>query len=288
MRALFRGRVNTRRRGHEGRSTTGCQATDTYGQVVSFDVSADAYGRFMGRYSRPLAAALLDHLGPRIGRPVLDVGCGPGALTEALVERAPIGASGIHAVDPSVQFVRAVDVLPVTAVVAVAERLPFADGVFDAALAQLVVHLMADPVAGLREMARVTAPGGLVAASVWDHAGDGGPLSTFWRAARNLDPTAPDESTLPGVARGQLQELAATAGWAGVVASVLAVDVVHPGFDEWWEPFMLGVGPAGAYVAGLSDAARGELRAHCRDLLPEESFVVPAKAWLVVGSSPRR
>ena len=252
---------------------------------MSFAVSADAYGRFMGRYSRPLATAFLDELGPRIGHRILDVGCGPGAVTEALVGR--VDPSGIHAVDPSVGFVRAVrDALPVTAAAAVAERLPFADGVFDAALAQLVVHFMTDPVVGLREMARVTAPGGLVAASVWDHADGGSPLSTFWRAARDLDPAAPDESRLPGAARGQLQRLSEAADWVDIVESALAVDVRHPGFDEWWEPFTLGVGPAGAYVAGLSDAARGELRARCRDAVPDGSFVVRAKAWLVVGSSP--
>jgi SAM-dependent methyltransferase len=176
--------------------------------------------------------------------------------------------------------------LPVAAAVAAAERLPFAAGVFDTALAQLVVHFMADPVAGLREMGRVTAPGGVVAASVWDHGSDGGPLSAYWRVVRDLDPTAPDESRLPGSAGGQLHALAEAAGLADVVETSLAVEVDHPGFEEWWEPFTLGVGPAGHYVAGLSDQAREKLRARCREVLPDGAFTVRASAWVVIGSAP--
>ena len=117
------------------------------------------------------------------GRRVLDVGCGPGALTAELVRR--VGADSVSAVDPSEPFVAAaterhpgVDVRQGSA-----EQLPFPDDAFDAALGQLVVHFMADPVAGLTEMARVTRRGGVVAACVWDHAGGGGPLSRFWEAA---------------------------------------------------------------------------------------------------------
>ena len=131
---------------------------------MSFDVSADAYTRFMGRYSEPLAALFADLAGVRRGQRVLDVGCGPGALTAELAGR--LGAGAVCAVDPSQPFAAAVaERLPgVEVSVAAAERLPFPAGVFDAALAQLVVHFMADPVAGLREMGRVTRPGGVVAA----------------------------------------------------------------------------------------------------------------------------
>src|SRR5215472_10064718 len=135
---------------------------------MSFDVSADAYTRFMGRYSEPLAARFADLAGVRSGQRALDVGCGPGALTAELAGR--LGAREVC--------------------VATAERLPFPDRAFDAALAQLVVHFMADPVAGLREMGRVTRRGGVVGACVWDHAGDRGPLTPFWRAVRELDPSA--------------------------------------------------------------------------------------------------
>ena len=144
---------------------------------MSFDVSADAYTRFMGRYSEPLAAVFADLAGVRPGQRALDVGCGPGALTAELA--GPLGASEVCAVDPSESFaVAAGERLPgVTVSVAAAERLPFPDGAFDAVVAQLVVHFMADPVAGLREMGRVTRRGGVVGACVWDHGGGHGPLA---------------------------------------------------------------------------------------------------------------
>ena len=160
---------------------------------MSFDVSADAYQRFMGRFSEPLAERFADLAGVRRGQRALDVGCGPGALTAELVGR--LGADGVFAVDPSPPFAAAVaERLPgVEVSMAAAERLPYPDGAFDATLAQLVVHFMADPVAGLREMDRVTRRGGVVGACVWDHGGGRGPLSPFWRAVRALDPSADDE-----------------------------------------------------------------------------------------------
>ena len=165
---------------------------------MSFDVSADAYTRFMGRYSEPLAARFADLAGVRRGQRALDVGCGPGALTAELAGR--LGAGQVCAVDPSESFAEAVgERLPgVTVGVAAAERLPFPDGAFDAVLAQLVVHFMTDPVAGLREMGRATRRGGVVGACVWDHGGGRGPLTPFWRAVRELDPSAADESGLAG------------------------------------------------------------------------------------------
>src|SRR6476659_10148932 len=179
---------------------------------MSFSVAADDYDRFMGRYSVPLAERFANFAGVATGGHVLDVGCGPGALTRELVDR--LGPDAVSAVDPSESFVAAAAKrLPgVDVQHAAAEHLPFDDGQFDAALAQLVVHFMSDPVAGLHEMGRVTRPGGTVAACVWDHGGDRGPLTTFWRAARDLDPSAPDESGLAGVGEGQLAGLFAQAG----------------------------------------------------------------------------
>src|SRR6516162_323114 len=135
---------------------------------MSFDVPAEAYDAFMGRYSRHLSAQMADLAGVSAGQTVLDVGCGPGVLTTELAARA--GAEAVTAVDPSEQFVLAVrDRVPgATVERASAESLPFSDEAFDAALAQLVVHFMADPVAGLAEMRRVTRAGGSVAACVWD------------------------------------------------------------------------------------------------------------------------
>jgi SAM-dependent methyltransferase len=250
---------------------------------VSFNVSADAYLRFMGRYSEPLAAHFADLAGVRGGQRLLDVGCGPGALTAELVSRA--GPEAVSAVEPSAPFAAAArERLPgVDIRQAPADRLPFGDADFDAALAQLVVPFMADPVAGLREMGRVTRPGGVVAACVWDHAGGRGPLSAFWRAVRELDPGADDESNLAGVREGHLAELFAQAGLDADQVTTLTVRARQAGFESWWETYTLGVGPAGAYLTSLPADRQGELRELCRRQLPEGPFEVSATAWAVTS-----
>jgi SAM-dependent methyltransferase len=247
---------------------------------------AGAYDAFMGRYSGALAPQLADLAGVAAGQAVLDVGCGPGALTGELVRR--VGPESVAAVDPSEPFVAAarerhpgVDVRR-----AAAEELPFADDSFDAALAQLVVHFMRDPAAGLGEMRRVTRSGGAVAASVWDQGGGRTPLEPFWRAARELDPDARDESALIGVREGQLAELLAAAGLREVTAAELPVDVAHDSFEEWWEPFTLGVGPAGAYLKGVDAGRRERIRERCRELLGDPPARIPAVAWAAVGRVP--
>jgi SAM-dependent methyltransferase len=250
---------------------------------VSFKVGADAYDRFMGRYSVPLAPQLADFAAVAAGQRVLDVGCGPGALTAELVTR--LGPDAVSAVDPSEPFVAAARTRNpgVSVQRAAAEQLPFEDHAFDAALAQLVVHFMADPVMGLREMARVTREDGVVAACVWDHAGGRGPLNPFWEAAHELDPDVEDESQLAGAREGHLAQLFQAAGLHEVEDSALSVSVDHPSFEEWWEPFTLGVGPAGGYVAGLDAKRQAQLRERCRELVPAAPFVLTARAWAARG-----
>jgi SAM-dependent methyltransferase len=237
----------------------------------------------MGRYSVPLAPSFAEFAGVREGQRVLDVGCGPGALTWELVRR--LGPPAVCAVDPSERFVAAVGhrYPGVRVQRGVAETLPFEDRMFDLALAQLVVHFMADPVVGLGEMARVTMPGGIVAACVWDHGGGGGPLSLFWDAARELDPDLEDESALAGARRGHLATLLDAAGVREVEESTLAIEVEHLSFEEWWEPFTFGVGPAGVFVARLDPARQIRLRELCRERLPTAPFVVSARAWAARG-----
>jgi len=246
---------------------------------MSFDVSADAYLRFMGQYSEPLAPRFADLAEVRPGQRLLDVGCGPGALTAELARR--VGQGAVSAVEPSASFAAAVsarlpgvDVRPSTA-----EQLPFGDDSFDGALAQLVIHFMTDPVAGLREMGRVTRPGGIVAACVWDHAGGRGPLTAFWSAVRELDPAADDESHLAGTREGQLVTLFAQAGLGRAQPATLTVRVRHASFEQWWERFTLGVGPAGTYVASLTPDRRAELRERCRRQLPAGPVEISAAAW---------
>src|SRR5436309_6688943 len=184
----------------------------------------------MGRYSAPLAPRFAEFAGVAAGQRALDVGCGPGALTVELVRR--LGADAVWAVDPSERFVAAARARHpgVRVERAAAEQLPFADQMFDAALAQLVVHFMTDPVAGLREMARVTRTGGTVAACVWDHAGGQGPLGLFWDAAGELDREVVNESELAGAREGHLAELFQAAGLQEINESTLTVSVEHPSF----------------------------------------------------------
>ena len=250
---------------------------------MSFTVPADAYDRYMGRYSVLLSPQLADLAGIRAGQRVLDVGCGPGALTAELVHR--VGPAAVSAVDPSEPFVAAArERHPQVSVQrASAEQLPFPDDAFDAAVAQLVVHFMSDPGAGVAEMRRVTRRDGVVAACVWDHAGGQGPLSAFWEVATGLDANVEDESSLVGARKGDLADLFASAGLRDVEETALSVSLEHPSFEDWWEPFTFGVGPAGVYVAALDSERRARLREHCREALPEAPFVLTARAWTARG-----
>jgi SAM-dependent methyltransferase len=268
--------------GHIRRSAGLCEGRSV--RAVSFVVAADLYDRFMGRYSVPLAPLFADFAGVGEGQRTLDVGCGPGALTAELVRR--LGAASVNAVDPSEPFVAAARERhpDVTVQRSVAEHLPFADDEFDASLAQLVVHFMKDPAAGLREMGRVTKSTGVVAACVWDHEGGKGPLSLFWQAAHELDPGIGGEANLAGAREGHLEELFLSAGLHHIEASALSISTPHQTFDEWWQPYTLGVGPAGSYTAGLEPDQLVQLRERCRALLPAPPFVVTALAWAVRGS----
>jgi len=253
---------------------------------MTFDVAADAYDRFMGRWSSILAPRFTEFAGVSVGQRVLDVGCGPGALTSELVAR--LGDASVAAADPSPSFVAAarerfpgVDIREASA-----ESLPFADEEFDATLAQLVVHFLVDPVAGLREMTRVVRPGGSVAACVWDFGGGRGPLGPFWEAVETLDRGTPGEAHLPGAREGHLLELLSDAGLRQVQGGSLDVTRAFDSFDAWWEPFTMGVGPAGALVAALDAPTSTRLRDMCRRMLPSGPFELRASAWAARGIRP--
>jgi len=251
---------------------------------MGFDVAADAYEEFMGQYSNPLGVVFADWIGGRRGQRAIDVGCGTGALTTELVAR--LGADAVAAVDPSPSFVAEIQrrFPGVDAAIASAERLPYPDDRFDIAAAQLVVHFMTDAVAGIRELARVTKTGGIVAANAWDHSGGRGPHAIFWSAVGSLDDNPPAPAALAGSASTDLAGLFTEAGLANVTSSSLTVVRHYRSFDEWWHPYTLGVAPAGDYVASLSDEARTELRVRCAEQFPATSFDVTALAWCVRGT----
>ncbi|KRE29174.1 SAM-dependent methyltransferase [Mycobacterium sp. Soil538] len=242
---------------------------------MSFVVSPEAYARFMGRYAEPLAEVFVAFARVGAGDQVLDVGCGPGALTAQLLS---VGAE-VAAIDPSPPFIDAMRTrfADTDARLGTAEELPYETASFDAALAQLVVHFMTDPVVALRQMARVTRPGGVIAACVWD--GPTGALAPFWDAVHLIDPGAQDEALLSGAHRGHLTELFDAAGLRDVDEVRIAAEVVHPTFEEWWKPYTYGVGPAGDYVQRLGDDRRALLETVARDRLGSGPFTVTANAW---------
>ncbi|MBM0127372.1 methyltransferase domain-containing protein [Pimelobacter simplex] len=246
---------------------------------------ADAYISFMGRFSTPLAPLFADVglVGVPATAPILDVGCGPGMLTAELVRRH--GAPRVTAVDPVATFVTAAATTHPGADVrrASAEALPFAEESFDATLAQLVVHFMSDPAAGLAEMRRVTRPGGRVSACVWDHGGGTGPLSAFWRAVLAVDPTVTDEATLPGSNAGDLTALLTAAGLGEVSEVPLTVTVPFATFDEWWEPYTYGVGTAGVAFDALAHGQQERVVELLRAELGDGPFTMSATAWAGSG-----
>ncbi|WP_127473042.1 class I SAM-dependent methyltransferase [Microbacterium sulfonylureivorans] len=250
---------------------------------MSFDVAAEAYDRFMGRYSAPLAAVFVHSARlPAAGR-VLDVGCGPGALTAVLSER--FGPDQVAGVDPSESFVAAAhDRFPWADIRhGTAEALPFDDDTFDATLAELVVHFMTDPSAGAREMKRVTRPGGVLAACVWDFVGGRAPQSTFFEALRSVVVGIDDETHRVGADAGDLGELLEGAGCTDVEETELSVAVEYAAFEDWWGPYTLGVSPAGKQLAALGEVDRALVRERCVELLPNGPFTITATAWSARG-----
>ena len=251
---------------------------------MSFEVSADEYLQFMGKYSEQLASRFIEFADVRPGHRVVDVGAGPGALTAQLVDR--VGTRGVIAIDPSRSFVHALRArLPEVDVrIGSAEHLPFPDAQFDASLAQLVVHFMADPSAGIAEMARVTRPGGVVAACVW--AQGRGPVSDFAAVVREFDPAGSagiEPENDQGGREGQLVALCTAAGLTDVVGAELTVQREFADFQAWWSPLLLRVGPAGAYVAQLDEPRRAELRELCAARFPDGPFTITATAWAASG-----
>jgi SAM-dependent methyltransferase len=258
-------------------------------QVTSFLTSGAAYDAFMGRYSNGLAESFIAAARVTSGQVVLDIGCGPGALTGALVRH--VGAPNVFAFDPSPPFVAdcrarypGVDVRNGRV-----EDIPFDDASFDAVLAQLVWHFASDPTKGAQECKRVLRPGGTIAAAVWDFGQGMEMLRLFWDAALAIDPDAPDEArTLRFGAVGELAQLFESAGFIDVEETMLEVDSTYDGFTDLWSGFMAGIGPAGTYCLSLDEPKRELVREEFFRLLgsPTAPFRLSAKARCAVATKP--
>jgi SAM-dependent methyltransferase len=254
---------------------------------MRFGAPAEAYDRFMGRYTPSLAVALADAAGIAPGMRVVDVGCGPGGLAIELASR--VTAENVAAIDPAPQFAAACQARIPGADVreGAAEKLPWDDNTFDAALSSLVIGFMDDAGAGVREMARVTRPGGVVAACMWDLA-EGGMtmLVTYWEAAQRIIPTAPGERGLAGTGRGQIAGLLRDAGLHDVIDGTIRAHADYAGFDDFWEPFTFAVGPAGQYLSTLAPDQQAAVREAVRDQVPDGPIGLDADAWFACGTVP--
>lgn len=255
-------------------------------------VDAAAYERFMGRWSARLAPAFLEAVLPAGDPPeaVVDVGCGPGTLAAAVLDRWP--AARVLGVDPSEAFVEAArNRLRDSAFrgeVGSGDALPLADGSVDAALALLVLNFLPDPAAGVAEMRRVTRPGGVVGAAVWDYGGGMAMLRAYWDAAAAVHPDAAavDEALAAPARSGGVEALFDGAGLTGVRGGLLEVPMRFETFDDYWSPFLLGIGPAGDFTRALDDDGREALRAELERRLGPGPVEMTSTARWVRGTVP--
>ena len=251
---------------------------------------SDAYEQFMGRWSRRLAPLLVKYASIAGQDAVLDVGSGTGALAFAIADAVP--AARVTGIDPSSGYVKYAQSRSssdrVRFQVGDAQALEFRDATFDKTVSLLVMNFIPDPAKALREMIRVTRPGGVVAAAVWDY-GDGMQmLRVFWDEAVALDPSSEsrDERHMPLCRAGELAALWRRHGLADVTEVPLVIALPFKSFDDFWAPFLKGQGPAGAYVASLPEPARLALRDRLRKRLEADaagSYVLHARAWGVKG-----
>jgi len=256
-----------------------------------------AYQRFMGRWSARLARSFIRFAGVDDGQRVLDVGCGTGSLSHALLSAGrEIRVVGVDPVPAYVSFARqAVGDSRAEFQTSGVEALPFPDAAFDAALALLVLQEVADPGSAILEMARVARAGGRVAACQWDFH-DGLPMqSIFWGAAETLAPAEvarrrAGDNAIKRAGVHELAELWTRAGLRDVRTARLELAMRFGSFDDYWQPFLAGATPTSAFAAALNHETAGELermvRSRIGNVQADGSFVLPAHALAVVGVNP--
>ncbi len=254
--------------------------------------NAAAYEQYMGRWSRLVARQFVEWLAVPTGTTWLDMGCGTGALIETIFESAsPRYVVGTDASQSYVAYLRRQ--LPDQRLcfdVGDASELNFNDEFYDNTVAGLVLNFVPNPRQAVAEMARVTKPGGTVAASVWDYAGEMQLLRRFWDAAVALDPAARELDEGARFAICQPAPLAALfhdAGLKDVATRAIDVPTVFRDFDDYWSPFLGGQGPAPSYAMSLSDERRAALREQLRTRLPigaDGTIALSARAWAVRGT----
>lgn len=278
-----------------------CSRGSTYGrrvytrgmppEIEDVWASGESYEAYVGRWSRPVAAEFLAWLGVRPNLRWVDVGCGTGALTEAIL--ATQNPASVDGIDPSggfVSFARAR--FPDRRVVfstGDARALPLEDGSRDVVVSGLALNFVPEPSAAVAEFARVLRPGGTAAAYVWDYAGEMQMMRYFWEAAASLDPDAVelDEGRRFGVCGPEpLTELWRSSGMRDVSVRAIDVPTVFPDFDDYWTPFLGGQGSAPSYLMSLSEGRRAKVRERIRGALPmssDGSIRLIARAWSIRG-----
>jgi SAM-dependent methyltransferase len=253
--------------------------------------SGGDYEPYVGRWSRLVAREFVAWLGVSTGGRWLDVGCGTGALSQVILDRrAPAAVSGIDASAGFVEHARERVADPRASFrVADAQTLPFEDGAFDAVVSGLVLNFVPEPPRMVAEMRRVAGPGGVVAAYVWDYAGDMQMMRHFWDAAVTLAPAASalDEGRrFPLCRREPLATLFRDAGLDEIGVRAFDVPTVFRDFDDYWTPFLGGQAPAPGYCMSLTEEGRAALRERIRSRLPirhDGSIALIARAWAVRG-----